>query len=122
MAEQDSVQEQASVDEQTSLLQRLSDYEGHVNLRVPINARRLVITALFLGALLLVGLIAYVGGWLDDWYRSLYMRTTGRPYTEIMRERPWLFPAGATIAIVPASSSCRGSTGCDCFSSSSPSG
>lgn len=103
MVEPGSVQEGSSVAQQTSLFQRLSDYEGHVNLRVPINARRLRITAMLLGALTVVGSIAYVGGWLDDWYRSLYMNTAGRPYTEIMRERPWLFPAGATIAIVPAS-------------------
>ena len=95
--------EQTSVHEQPSLFQRVCDYEGHVNLRVPINARRLRITAIVLAALTVVGAIAYAGGWLDDWYRSLYINTTGRPYTEIMRERPWLFPAVATLAIVPAS-------------------
>ena len=95
--------EQASVREQASLFQRVCDYEGHVDLRVPINARRLANAAMLLAVLTVVGVIAYAGGWLDDWYRSLYVNTTGRPYTEIMRERPWLFPAVATIAIVPAS-------------------
>lgn len=97
------MEEQASAHEQASLFQRLSDYEGNVNLRVPINARRLRITAMVLGALTVLGAIAYAGGWLDDWYRSLYMNTTGRPYTEIMRENAWLFPTAATVAIVPAS-------------------
>ena len=40
--------------------------------------------------------------WLEDAYRWLWMNTTGRPYTEVTRDNPWLLavPAGFVIALI----------------------
>lgn len=32
-------------------------------------------------------------------YDAIYLATTGRPYTDIMRENPWIFPLAAGFAL-----------------------
>jgi hypothetical protein len=38
--------------------------------------------------------------WFVAAYEWLWMNTTGRPYTAIIRENPWLFAIPAAIAII----------------------
>ena len=54
---------------------------------------------------ILVGLSAVYGyvlwrDWFEDLYVWLWTNTTGRPFTAIIRENPWLFGVPAAVAIV----------------------
>lgn len=43
--------------------------------------------------------VALAQGWLGEWYTWLWMNTTGRPYTEVIRENVWLFTAPAALVL-----------------------
>ena len=54
---------------------------------------------------ILFGLSAVYGyllwqDWFGQLYEALWVSTTGRPFTVIIRESPWLFGVPAAIAIV----------------------
>ena len=88
-----------------STFQRICDYEGRLEFRVPVH-RRALLAALALAALVsavvAVVAVAIQTGALADLYEWLWMNTTGETYTDVMRDHSRVYPTVAAAVITPA--------------------
>ena len=106
--------EVANIREQVLAIDRTQDVtettQGVVRLRAleralspPLNGKKFAILAGVLLVPLAVILLGLIPGWTQSAYVGLWMNTTGRPFTHIMREQPWLLPLLALpIIVVPS--------------------
>ena len=77
-----------------STFERICDYEGSLEFRVPVH-RRALLAALALAALVSAAVaVAIQTGALADFYEWLWMNTTGKTDTDVMRDYTWGLPDG----------------------------
>ena len=86
-----------------SMFERVCDYEGRVEFRVPVHPRAVIRSLLLIALVTATVVLALQTGALADFYKWLWTNTTGETYTDIMRDHVWVFPTAAAGVIIPAS-------------------
>ncbi len=86
-----------------SMFERVCDFEGRLEFRVPVNRRAVVRALLLIVLVTATTVLALQTGVLADLYEWLWTSTTGETYTDLARDRAWLYPTAAAVVIIPAS-------------------
>jgi len=63
--------------------------------------RRLRRTLEALGVITTLVVVGLMLGWTQDTYTWLWTNTTGRPWTHVMRDYPWIFPIASGGVLAP---------------------
>ena len=86
-----------------SMFERVCDFEGRMEFSVPVNRRAVVRALLLIALVTATTVITLQTGVLADFYKWLWTSTTGETYTDVARDRAWLYPTAAAVVIIPAS-------------------